>query len=171
MDGWMNSIVIELHPRFTNGAGLIPPAKSLGRTCIFPFDTLRRAPDFIKNSRNPIPRALPRGMKCFFRTRSVFRKVSAIIFDVPVIYVKPHFPKITMRDSFGDLKRVYVTGKLKKQNINFIKLTFFLNEIILLKFFIKNGLIFNRAESISYVIGQFMLLTILQTNFEIKCKF
>lgn len=51
MDGW---IVIESHPRFTNGAGLTPPAKSLNRTCIFPFDTPRRTPDFIKNSRNPI---------------------------------------------------------------------------------------------------------------------
>lgn len=53
--GWMNSIVIESHPHFTNGKASLPPAKSLDWTCIFPFDTPQRSPDFIKNPRNLVP--------------------------------------------------------------------------------------------------------------------
>lgn len=60
--GWMNSIVIESHPHFTNGKASLPPAKSLHWTCIFPFDTPQRSPDFIKNPRNLVP-SLPSSAK------------------------------------------------------------------------------------------------------------
>lgn len=52
--GWIPSLSSRT-PHFTNGKASLPPAKSLDWTCIFPFDTPQRSPDFIKNPRNLVP--------------------------------------------------------------------------------------------------------------------